>query len=134
MSAHAPTGHGHAHGNDHGHDHGHEAPHGSLRSYVIGFAASVVLTVIPFWLVMGNVLSSNLTTALVVMAFGAVQIIVHMVYFLHMNGKAEGGWTLMALIFTVIIVVIALVGSLWVMTHLDTNMMPMSPEHAKNLP
>lgn len=132
MSAHAPTGHDHAHDHDHGH--GQEAPHGSMRSYVIGFVASVVLTVIPFWLVMGNVLSSSLATAVVVMGLAAVQIIVHMVYFLHMNGKSEGGWTLMALIFTVIIVVIALVGSLWVMTHLHANMMPMSPEHAKNLP
>lgn len=130
MSAHAPAGHDHAHGDDHGHG----APHGSLRSYVIGFVASVVLTVIPFWLVMGNVLSNNLTTALVVMGLGAVQIVVHMVYFLHMNGKSEGGWTLMALIFTAIIVLIALVGSLWVMNHLHTNMTPMTPEQAKSLP
>ena len=47
-----------------------------------------------------------------------------MIYFLHMNSKSEGGWTMLALIFTIIVVVIALSGSLWVMYHLNTNMMP----------
>jgi cytochrome o ubiquinol oxidase operon protein cyoD len=63
-------------------------------------------------------------TALIVMAFAVVQIVVHMIYFLHMNSKSEGGWTMLALIFTIIVVVIALSGSLWVMYHLNTNMMP----------
>jgi cytochrome o ubiquinol oxidase operon protein cyoD len=58
------------------------------------------------------------------MAFAVVQIVVHMVFFLHMNGRSEGGWTMLALIFTIILVVIALTGSLWVMYHLNTNMMP----------
>jgi cytochrome o ubiquinol oxidase operon protein cyoD len=47
-----------------------------------------------------------------------------MIYFLHMNTKSENGWTLMALIFTVILVVIVLAGSLWVMYHMNVNMMP----------
>ena len=48
-----------------------------------------------------------------------------MVYFLHMNSHSEGGWNMLALIFTVVITVIMLAGSLWVMYHLNTNMMPM---------
>jgi cytochrome o ubiquinol oxidase operon protein cyoD len=47
-----------------------------------------------------------------------------MVYFLHMNTKSEGGWTVLALIFTTMLVVIMLSGSIWVMYHLNTNMMP----------
>ncbi|MFW2345133.1 MAG: cytochrome o ubiquinol oxidase subunit IV, partial [Brevundimonas mediterranea] len=62
------------------------------------------------------------------MAFAVVQIVVHMIYFLHMNSKSEGGWTMLALIFTIIVVVIALSGSLWVMYHLNTNMMPATHE------
>ena len=85
---------------------------------------SVVLTAIPFWLVMSGVLASKQITALVIMAFAVVQIVVHMIYFLHMNTKSEGGWTMMALIFTIVMVVIALSGSLWVMYHLNSNMMP----------
>ncbi|MGX1788327.1 cytochrome o ubiquinol oxidase subunit IV [Bosea sp. NPDC055332] len=110
-----------------GHDDGHGAdhvPHGSLRGYITGFLLSVVLTAIPFWLVMNDVLGNSTLTAIVIMLFAAVQIVVHMVYFLHMNGRSEGGWTMLALIFTIIIVAIALSGSLWVMYHLNTNMMP----------
>jgi len=118
----------------HGHNNGHEAGHGSLRGYVIGFTLSVVLTAVPFWIVMGNLLDSKLMTVAAIMLFGTAQIVVHMIYFLHMNAKAEGGWMIMALIFTIIIVAIALVGSLWVMYHLNTNMMPMSPEQMKNMP
>lgn len=118
----APSAHD-GHGTHGAHD-AHAHSHGSLRSYLIGFGLSVVLTAIPFWLVMANVLDSKQATAFLVMAFAVVQIVVHMVYFLHMDARSEEGWTMMALIFTIIMVVIALSGSLWVMYHLNTNMMP----------
>jgi hypothetical protein len=68
------------------------------------------------------------------MAFAVVQIVVHMVCFLHMNGRSEGGWTLMALIFTIVIVLIVLAGSLWVMYHLNSNMMPDMTRTAGTMP
>jgi cytochrome o ubiquinol oxidase operon protein cyoD len=112
-----------------GHDHDahhsdHDASHGSLKTYLIGFGLSVILTAVPFWLVMTGAITDKQVTALIVLTLAAVQIVVHMVYFLHMNTRSEGGWTMMALIFTVIMVVIALTGSLWVMHHLNVNMMP----------
>ncbi len=112
------------HGEHDHHGHDDHADHGSLKTYAIGFLLSVILTAIPFWLVMGKVFDKSSTTAIVLLAFGAVQIVVHMVYFLHMNTKAEGGWSMLALIFTVVLVVIMLAGSLWVMYHLNHNMMP----------
>ncbi|CAH0342565.1 cytochrome o ubiquinol oxidase subunit IV [Rhizobium sp. CECT 9324] len=118
----------------HGHSHGHDAGHGSLKGYLIGFVLSVVLTAIPFGLVMGDVFDSKALTGFLVMALCVVQIVVHMVFFLHMNPRSEGGWTMMALIFTLIIVGIALSGSLWVMHHLNANMMPMTHEMMKNMP
>jgi cytochrome o ubiquinol oxidase operon protein cyoD len=70
-------------------------------------------------------------TAFVILAFAAVQIVVHMIYFLHMNTRSEGGWSMLALIFTVVLVFIVLTGSIWVMYHLDHNMMPgMAPAPA----
>ena len=90
---------------------------------MIGFLLSVVLTAIPFWLVMTGVLPPQ-TTGLIITAFAVVQIIVHMIFFLHMNHKSEGGWNMLALIFTIVIVVIAVAGSVWVMYHLNVNMMP----------
>jgi len=47
-----------------------------------------------------------------------------MIYFLHMNFRSQGGWNMLALIFTAVIVFITLAGSLWVMYHLNVNMMP----------
>jgi cytochrome o ubiquinol oxidase operon protein cyoD len=139
MSAHSEA-HGahHAHGHDdHGHGHGHDdgAAHGSFKGYMTGFILSVILTAIPFWLVMAHVIDSATGTAAAIMALGAVQIVVHMIYFLHMNTRSEGGWTMLALIFTIILLVITLSGSLWVMYHLNHNMMPgMSPELMREMP
>ena len=92
---------------------------------MIGFVLSVVLTAIPFLLAMRDFGITPQMTAFLIMGFAVVQIVVHMVYFLHMNSHSEGGWNMLALIFTVVITVIMLAGSLWVMYHLNTNMMPM---------
>jgi len=123
MSAHnehaAHGGHG-----DHHDDHDDGAPHATVKGYLTGFVLSLILTAIPFWIVMGNVFDKSSTTAFVVLAFAAVQIVVHMIYFLHMNAKSEHGWTMLALIFTVVVVVITLSGSLWVMYHMNHNMIP----------
>lgn len=118
----------HTHDHDHTH-HDHDGvPHGTFNDYVIGFALSVFLTVIPFWLVMGRplegVFSTNVPTALILMGFAVTQMIVHMVFFLHMKPKSEGGWIFLSLFFTLIVVVITMAGSMWVMFHLNTNMMP----------
>ncbi len=116
-----------AHDVHHGHDDHHDddgIPHVSAREYLTGFVLSLVLTAIPFALVMGKGVQNSTALAVVLLAFAAVQIVVHMVYFLHMNARSEGGWNLLALVFTAVLVVIVLSGSLWVMHHLNTNMMP----------
>jgi cytochrome o ubiquinol oxidase operon protein cyoD len=122
----ADTHDGGHHSDDHAHDDdGGGASHSTLKGYVTGFILAVLLTAVPFWLVMGKVFEDSSTTALILMAFAAVQIVVHMIYFLHMNTRSEGGWSFLALMFTLLIVGIALAGSLWVMYHMNTNMMPM---------
>src|SRR3546814_8909433 len=56
-----PHGHGEQRPHVHGHDHGHgdEGAHGTLKGYMTGFLLSVVLTAIPFWIVMGDVSSEE---------------------------------------------------------------------------
>ena len=122
-----------AHSHD-DHAHGDSPVHFSLKGYATGFVLSLILTAIPFWLVMNGVIADPGLTAAVILGFAAVQIVVHMVYFLHMNARSEGGWNMLALIFTVVLVVIVLSGSLWVMYHLNANMMPMSPHEARVQP
>lgn len=130
MSAHEEHGHSDDH-DVHGED---GASHSTSKGYMTGFVLAVILTAIPFYLVMGKVFSSSTTTAIVVLGFAAVQIVVHMVYFLHMNTRSEGGWTLLALLFTIVLVVITLSGSLWVMYHLNHNMMPAAMHDMRNMP
>ncbi len=91
---------------------------------MIGFGLSVILTAIPFWLVMSNVLGNPALTGVIIMAFAAVQVVVHMIYFLHMNTRIESGWSFMAMMLTIVLVVIVLSGSMWVMYHMNNNMMP----------
>lgn len=125
MSA-ADTHHADGHHDDIGY-------HATVKGYVIGFLLSVVLTAIPFWLVMAKVLPKEATT-LIIVGFAAVQMVVHMVYFLHLNAKVEGGWSLLALVFTAALVVIMLAGSIWVMYHMNTNMMPVDAHKMRNMP
>ena len=121
MSAHDNHDH---HGHD---DHGHDDLHVSMGDYVKGFVLAVILTAIPFYLVMNNVIQDRTIAVLVLGGLAIVQIVVHMVYFLHMNGKIQGGWTMLSTIFTVVFVAIAIAGTLWVMFHMNANMMPMHP-------
>lgn len=133
MNAH--SGHaGHGHDHDHGHHDEDEGGHGTLKGYVTGFVLAAILTAIPFWLVMGKVFPSSRTTALVILAFAAVQIVVHIVYFLHLDARSESGWNMLALIFTLVLVVITLSGSIWIMYHLNSNMMPVSTHDMRNMP
>jgi cytochrome o ubiquinol oxidase operon protein cyoD len=121
------AGHGHLHGGPEGppgSSHGPGAPHGSLKGYLTGFGLSVLLTAVPFWLVMSGSSPGAGETGLIISGLAMVQIVVHIVFFLHMSPKSEGGWNMMAMAFTVIIVVIAVSGSVWIMHHLNTNMMP----------
>lgn len=110
----------HAHGDTHG--------HGSRRGYLLGFALSAVLTAVPFWLVMTGTLADAQATSLVVVGLAVAQILVHTFFFLHLNTRSEGGWTLLAYVFTAVIVVITIAGSLWIMYHLNSNMMPMGEQ------
>ncbi len=110
------------------------APHASLREYTVGFWLSVVLTIIPFWLVLADVLASTGLTIFVIISFGTIQMLVHMIYFLHLNTKSEGGWVLISLAFSVMLVVITIAGSIWITFHLDRNMMPMMPEPPARYP
>ena len=109
-------------------------PHGTYRSYKIGFILSVILTAIPFILVMSGGLESRALTAIIVLLFAVVQIVVHMIYFLHMDFRVEGGWSMTSLVFTLIVLIICVAGTMWVMHNMDSNMMPNMEEMMNNEP
>jgi len=95
--------------------------YGSLKSYLIGFVLSVILTIIPFIMVAYEGISRSIILIAVVIC-ALIQIFIHLVYFLHMNRSSAERWNLVAFIFTIIIVMIIIIGSLWIMYNLNTNM------------
>ncbi|MEM7208761.1 MAG: cytochrome o ubiquinol oxidase subunit IV [Pseudomonadota bacterium] len=98
------------------------AAHGSVKEYVGGLLLSIVLTAIPFGLVMLDLLSG--TPAVVIILLCAVgQVLVQLVFFLHMNTSSEQLWNTTSAVFVVVLVAILIVGSIWIMAHLNHNMM-----------
>jgi cytochrome o ubiquinol oxidase operon protein cyoD len=108
---------------------GHHQPevHFSRRDYLVGFALSALLTAGSFWLVMTNALHDAGRTIVAIMVMAVAQILVQTAFFLHVNRRAEGGWTLVAIVFTAVLLLILVTGSLWIMYHLNTNMMMPMP-------
>jgi cytochrome o ubiquinol oxidase subunit IV len=111
---------------DHHHDthaqHGSGSGHGSLKSYIIGFILSLLLTIIPFTLVINHMLKLEyLIGAVVILAI--MQLFVQLIFFLHLGSESKPRWNLTAFVFSVIIVAILVAGSLWIMYNLNYNMM-----------
>ena len=102
--------------------HSHDASHGSYKSYAIGFILSVILTVIPFGLVMYPSLPKDMTI-LVVVAFAVIQVVVHLFYFLHLDSSREQRWNVSAFLFTGLVIVLLVGLSLWIMFNIHTSMM-----------
>jgi cytochrome o ubiquinol oxidase operon protein cyoD len=95
---------------------------GSLKSYLTGFGLSLILTAIPFALVMRGTLSPAVTLAGIFSA-AFVQILVHLHYFLHLDTTSAARWNVLALIFTLLIMALFVGGSLWIMHDLHYRMM-----------
>lgn len=98
------------------------ASRGSLKSYCTGFVLCLILTAIPFALVMSGTWSFSATLAGIVSA-GVMQILVHLHYFLHLDTSSTARWNVLAMIFTVLIMVLFVGGTLWIMSNLNYRMM-----------
>jgi cytochrome o ubiquinol oxidase subunit IV len=96
-----------------------------VGTYLIGFGLATLLTVVSFF-ISGTTLvwGPSIPVALVVLAIA--QMGVHLVFFLHMTTGPDNVNNVMALAFGVLIVLLLLTGSLWIMAHLNHNMMPMN--------
>ena len=102
--------------------HSESANHGSVKSYVIGFILSVILTVIPFGLVMYPTLP-KMTTLAIVLLFAVIQVVVHLVYFLHLDRSPAQRNNVAALVFSALVIVLLVGLSLWIMFSIHTVMM-----------
>ena len=101
----------------------HGASHGSVKSYLIGFVLAAILTIIPFWVVMTGGLSSGLATGLVILVCGVLQLLVHLVFFLHLDRSSAQRWNVNVGLFTLVMIGIIVAGTLWVMWNMNYFMM-----------
>ncbi len=95
----------------------------AVTSYAIGLALSIVLTVASFY-VLGTQLVWPPAIPVALLALAVAQIGVHLVFFLHITTAPDNTNNILALAFGVLIVALILAGSLWIMAHLNRNMMP----------
>ena len=107
-------------------DEQYEAGRYAMRSYVTGFVISILLTIIPYLAVV-NHMFGNANLVYVAVLFGVTQLLVQVVFFLHLSKKSKPLWNIIVFVFTVLIVSILVVGSLWVMYNLNYNMTDVSP-------
>lgn len=106
-----------------------EAGSGTLVSYSLGFLLSIVLTLVAYFLVVNDVFVGwTLMVAIILLAM--VQLLVQLVFFLHLGRESKPRWNLIMFLFMLMVVVIVGLGSLWIMHNLDSHMM--SPKDAND--
>ena len=106
-----------------------EASRKAMRSYVTGFILSLVLTIVPYIIVTRHLFGTQ-SLVVAVTIFGVAQFLVQVLFFLHLPAKSKPYWGLIVFFFTLLIVAFLVVGSLWIMYHLNYNMMGASPFHS----
>jgi cytochrome o ubiquinol oxidase operon protein cyoD len=102
-------------------------PHDIMLSetvaYVIGLALALVLTGVSFWVASTSALwGPGVAVGLVVLAIA--QMGVHLVFFLHITSGPDNTNNVLALAFGVLIVFLVMIGTIWIMAHMNANMMP----------
>lgn len=96
--------------------------HGTFKSYAIGFIASLLLTSASFFLVLFKSLSGNLLVYSLI-ALAIAQAIVQLIFFLHVGQEDKPKWETLLFGFTVIVLLIIIIGSLWIMNDLNERTM-----------
>ena len=95
-----------------------------LLGYVVGLGLAIVLTITSFFVAGTDLVwQPSIPVALVVLAIA--QMGVHLVFFLHITTGADNTNNVLALGFGLLIVFLVIGGSLWIMSNLNHNMMPM---------
>ena len=94
-----------------------------IGSYLIGLGLATLLTIVSFFVARTTLVwQPSIPVALAVLAIA--QMGIHLVFFLHITTGPDNVNNVMALAFGVLIVFLVIVGSLWIMAHMNHNMMP----------
>lgn len=94
---------------------------GTLKNYCIGFIASIILTLLAFVVVMFFSMNHS-TIFIIIIMLAIIQMIVHFIYFLHLKPGSHHSWNWLAFMYTLILLGILIGASIWIMYHLNQNM------------
>lgn len=100
--------------------------HGSIRSYAIGFAASLLLTAASFVLVITKILLGKLLVY-TLLGCALVQAIFQLLFFLHLGKEGHPRWETLIFYFMLLVLLIIAIGSLWIMSDLNDRVMADMP-------
>ncbi len=98
-----------------------------ITKYSIGLIFSIILTVLAFLSI--NWGFSTTISVIILIIFALSQLLVQIVFFLHLNKEPYPKWNLLAFLMACWFVVAIVIGSIWIMSNLDYNMMPREVEH-----
>jgi len=92
--------------------------------YLVGLGLAILLTATSFFVAGTNLVwQPSIPVAIIVLAIA--QMGVHLVFFLHITTGPDNTNNVLALAFGLLIVFLVIGGSLWIMSNLNHNMMPM---------
>jgi len=102
----------------------HPAGHGTIKAYFSGFAIALILTFLAYFLTTGDLLS-GWVQALAIGVVALIQSWILLYLFLDVGKESNPQWNLIAFLFTIMVTLILVLGSIWIMYHLNYNLMPM---------
>lgn len=94
----------------------------TVMPYVTGFISAIALTLLAYFIVTMELLSRDMAVW-VIMGLAAVQLMVQLVFFLHLGRDKQSRWNVASFYFMLIVLLIIVIGSLWIMENLNYNMM-----------
>jgi cytochrome o ubiquinol oxidase subunit IV len=96
----------------------------TITSYVIGFVLSVILTIVSYLFVTMQIFSGSEMVLPIILMIAVIQMVIQLVFFLHIGNESHPRWNLLFLLSTVSLVLLIVIATIWIMTHLNYNMSP----------
>lgn len=104
--------------------------HKTMQSYVIGFVLSLIFTFIPYYMVVNQVVAGT-TLLVTILGFAVVQMMIQIVFFLHIGRGPKPFYNIVFFILTIITILVVVGGSVVIMHNLHYN--KTIPDQAKSL-
>lgn len=101
----------------------HHGWNASYKPQFLGLVISLILTVAAYRITIDYDVTESLLIWTIV-GLGFLQALVQLVFFLHLGFESKPHWGMITFLFTVLITLIVIGGSLWIMSNLDYNLMP----------